>query len=102
MINIYFAGAIRGGRQDSVWYKIIIEILGQHGHVFTEHVGSENLIYGEKGLHDRDLHDRDLIWIRQCQVLIAEVTVPSLGVGYEIGRAVAYKKPIQGLRIKLG
>ena len=49
MINIYFAGAIRGGRQDSVWYKIIIEILGQHGHVFTEHVGSENLIYGEKG-----------------------------------------------------
>ena len=29
-----------------------------------------------------------------CIVLIAEVTQVSLGVGYEIGRAVAMKKPI--------
>lgn len=26
--------------------------------------------------------------------LVSEVTVPSLGVGYEIGRAVAMKKPV--------
>ena len=31
---------------------------------------------------------------RQCSVVVAEVTVPSLGVGYEIGRAVAMGKQV--------
>ena len=32
--------------------------------------------------------------LRQCSVVVAEVTVPSLGVGYEIGRAVAMGKQV--------
>ncbi len=30
----------------------------------------------------------------QSDIIVAEVTQPSLGVGYELGRAVAMKKPI--------
>ncbi len=45
-------------------------------------------------LSDRAIHDRDLQWIRESDVVVAEVTVPSLGVGYELGRAIGMGKPI--------
>lgn len=44
--KIYFAGSIRGGRQDTALYERIIKQLQQYGHVFTEHVGNPDL---EKG-----------------------------------------------------
>jgi hypothetical protein len=33
-------------------------------------------------------------WLSQCHVVIAEVTQPSLGVGFEIARAVTLNKPV--------
>jgi nucleoside 2-deoxyribosyltransferase len=45
-------------------------------------------------LSDRQIHDRDLGWIVESDLLVAEVTVPSLGVGYEIGRAIEIGKPV--------
>ncbi|CAI9532062.1 unnamed protein product [Staurois parvus] len=46
----------------------------------------------EKG--DKFIHDRDVKWLQQADVVVAEVTQPSLGVGYELGRAVAMNKKI--------
>ncbi|XP_037382557.1 2'-deoxynucleoside 5'-phosphate N-hydrolase 1-like [Talpa occidentalis] len=43
---------------------------------------------------DRLIHERDLAWLQQADVVAAEVTQPSLGVGYELGRAVALNKQI--------
>uniref|UniRef100_A0A2K6A4H7 2'-deoxynucleoside 5'-phosphate N-hydrolase 1 n=2 Tax=Mandrillus leucophaeus TaxID=9568 RepID=A0A2K6A4H7_MANLE len=43
---------------------------------------------------DRLIHERDLAWLQQADVVVAEVTQPSLGVGYELGRAVAFNKRI--------
>ncbi|KAB0337781.1 hypothetical protein FD755_025470, partial [Muntiacus reevesi] len=43
---------------------------------------------------DRLIHDRDLAWLQQADAVVAEVTQPSLGVGYELGRAVALHKPV--------
>ncbi|XP_012874547.1 PREDICTED: 2'-deoxynucleoside 5'-phosphate N-hydrolase 1 [Dipodomys ordii] len=43
---------------------------------------------------DRHIHQRDLAWLQQADVVVAEVTQPSLGVGYELGRAVALHKNI--------
>ncbi|XP_076047503.1 uncharacterized protein LOC143029051 [Oratosquilla oratoria] len=34
------------------------------------------------------------MWLKQCHVIVAEVTQPSLGVGYELGRGVEMKKKI--------
>jgi nucleoside 2-deoxyribosyltransferase len=45
-------------------------------------------------LTDKEIHDRDLQWIVESDLLVADVTVPSLGVGYEIGRAIEMGKPI--------
>ena len=93
-VTIYFAASIRGGRGDQAIYRHIIELLEQHGTVLTEHFGDPSLTAAGENLDDRRIHDRDLDWLRSADVLVAEVTTPSLGVGYEIGRAVEWGKRI--------
>ena len=93
-MTIYFAASIRGGRGDQATYEQIIELLKQHGTVLTEHFGDASLTAAGENLSDRLIHDRDLEWLRSADVLVAEVTTPSLGVGYEIGRAVEWGKRI--------
>ena len=93
-MTIYFAGSISGGRGDQAVYQQIIDLLKQHGTVLTEHFGDATLTAAGEALDDCVIHDRDLAWLRRADVLVAEVTTPSLGVGYEIGRAVEWGKRI--------
>ncbi len=94
-MKIYFAGSIRGGREDAELYNQIINYLKNHGEVLTEHIGDKNLkLTGEDNLTDKYIHDRDLNWIKDSDVLVAEVTTVSLGVGYEIGRAIENNKKV--------
>lgn len=94
-MKIYFAGSIRGGRDDQELYMVIIKELGKYGQVLTEHIGDKSLSnLGEAAVTDSYIHDRDLEWVREADVVVAEVSTPSLGVGYEIGWAESLKKPI--------
>lgn len=93
-MKIYFAGSIRGGRENAVIYAQFIEFLKQFGDVLTCHVGDSNVIKSEEQLTEQEIHDRDIKWLSEADVVIAEVSTPSLGVGYEIGRAVETGKPI--------
>ncbi|KAK2565646.1 putative 2'-deoxynucleoside 5'-phosphate N-hydrolase 1 [Acropora cervicornis] len=86
---IYFCGSIRGGRDDAPIYKRIIDQLKDYGEVLTEHIADPNIMEKEKGT-DKFIHDRDMSMLLKSD----EVTQPSLGVGYEIGRAVENKKKI--------
>ena len=45
-------------------------------------------VLDNEGLSDDALHEQDITWLLGSDVLVAEVSTPSLGVGYEIGRAV--------------
>jgi hypothetical protein len=92
-INIYFAGAIRGGREDSAIYVEIVQILRQYGNVLAEHVADTELSALGELTEDKAIHDRDVSWLRQSDYLVAEVTIPSLGVGYELGKATEWAKP---------
>ena len=93
-MKIYFAGSIRGGRDDFALYFAIIEQLKDYGEVLTEHVGDADLqAIGESG-GDTGIHDRDLAWLKEADCLVAEATRPSLGVGYEIAKAIGWEKPI--------
>ena len=92
-LKIYFAGSIRGGREDALLYQQIIEYLGNFGQVLTEHIG-DTTMSSEHGLTDSFIHDRDMEWLLSADVLIAEVTTISMGVGYEIGRAVETGKKV--------
>ena len=94
-MKIYFAGSIRGGREDRKKYFELIEFLSTQAEVLTEHVGLESLgKNGEGELHDEAIYQRDLEWLSSADAVVAEVTTPSLGVGYEIGIAEKLGKPV--------
>ena len=93
--QIYFSGSIRGGRQLEATYRTIIDTLKQFGVVLSEHVGEEGEeAFIDRGLSDKQIHDRDMRWVEEADLMVAEVTIPSLGVGFEIRRAIELKKPI--------
>ncbi|KAM9804083.1 5-hydroxymethyl-dUMP N-hydrolase [Neosynchiropus ocellatus] len=96
-MRIYFCGSIRGGRSDVLVYQTIVRKLNTFGTVLTEHVAGGELTESGENVSvagDKWIHDRDLDWLTQCDVVVAEVTQPSLGVGYELGRACSMKKRI--------
>lgn len=87
-MNIYFAASIRGGRNDQEIYKQIIESLRSFGTVLTEHFGNKEITAVDGTSSDVGaIYTQDMAWVSMADVVVAEVTQPSLGVGYEIGRA---------------
>jgi len=96
--KIYFCGSIRGGRQLAATYEKLISLLQNYGEVLTEHIGEKSVIMSESESYtDGFIYERDMSWLKESDLVIAEVTTPSLGVGYEIGYAVETKKPVLGL-----
>jgi nucleoside 2-deoxyribosyltransferase len=89
-VKIYFAGSIRGGREDADIYLQLVAELEQYGEVLTEHVAT----VGEEDLSDGEIFVRDLGWLTNCDAVVAEVTTPSLGVGYEVGVAQSLGIPV--------
>ena len=94
-MKIYFAASIRGGRDDDDLYRALIVELARFGTVLTEHVAHPNDV--ERGMTDREIYERDMGWLREADVMVAEVTTPSLGVGYELASAQQLGKRILGL-----
>ena len=93
--KIYFAGSIRGGRVDAKLYSRMIAHMKHMGHtVLTEHVGSSNLCLVEQGHTDAAIYLQDTAWLRECDVVVAECTQVSLGVGYELAYAEAHGKEV--------
>ena len=94
-MKIYFAASIRGGREDQNKYNELIRFLSSKVEVLTEHVGDSSLEQtGEQNLSDKEIYERDLDWLESADAIIAEVTNPSLGVGYELGIAEKLGKPV--------
>jgi len=94
-MNIYFACSITGGRQFEPIYQIITKSLLDAGHtVPTAHLAGENVINLEGVVEPREVYTRDVNWIKGCDALVAEVSTPSHGVGYEIALALSIGKPV--------
>ncbi|MEK6822789.1 MAG: nucleoside 2-deoxyribosyltransferase [Nanoarchaeota archaeon] len=93
-MKIYFAASIRAGRHDRSTYETLIRHCQKCGEVLTEHVSdAADIPEADKGKVEHEIYKRDMAWLMSADVVIAEVTTPSLGVGYEIAKAeVAGKK----------
>jgi len=66
-------------------YIQIIEILKKQGHtVVSEHVAYVDLEKREAKISDEEIFNNDIGYIDECECLVADVTIPSVGVGYEI------------------
>ena len=67
----------------------------KYGEVLTEHIGDKNLTeLGEENLEDKLIRKRDMDWIREAEIMVADVSKPSLGVGYEIRDAETLGKKV--------
>lgn len=93
MKKVYFAGSIRGGRIDAELYARIIRYIQKTDIVLTEHIGNPDLNLKEQGKRDVEIYEEDMAWLRESDVVIAECTCPSLGVGYELAYAEKIGKP---------
>ena len=97
-MRIYFACSITGGREFEAVYQAIVRGLGTQGHqVPNAHLAESSVGAVEAVLDPYEVYARDVAWIRECDVLIAEVSVPSHGVGYEVGFALGAGKPVLAL-----
>jgi 2'-deoxynucleoside 5'-phosphate N-hydrolase len=92
MAHIYFAGSISGGREDVEIYNQIVDALRALGHeVNAGQVTNRDLPPDGEAGEAQYIYDRDVAWLDAVAarkgLLVAEVSRPSIGVGYEIGYA---------------
>jgi len=97
MKKVYFACSIRGGRDDAELYGELVGIIKQRATVLTEIFAEKKLTPQGMNKPEHDIWKTDLAWVREADMIIAEVTNPSLGVGYEIAKAEEWGKPILAL-----
>jgi nucleoside 2-deoxyribosyltransferase len=94
-LKIYFSCSLTGGRQDEHVYRDLVEHLTDQGHdVPTAHLADPAVMDLEKVVEPADVFTRDMGWIETSDALVAEVTTPSHGVGYEIAYALGLGKPV--------
>ena len=94
-MKIYFSGAISGGRDHAAIYQRMVARMQAQGHeVLSAHVADPVVLEHEKDVSPRVVFDRDVAWIDECDAVVAEVSTPSTGVGYEYGYALQIGKPV--------
>jgi len=94
-MNVYFGCSITGGRNEESIYQLIVKTLHTDGHqVPTAHLSQPDVVELEKVVDPGEVFSRDIQWINDCQAMIAEVSTPSHGVGYEIAYALSIQKPL--------
>jgi nucleoside 2-deoxyribosyltransferase len=93
-VKIYISGSIYGGREKVETYKKLISNLETYGEVFDKQIAEEKVIENEQFQNDEEIFLELEKNLKSVDVLFAEITIPSLGVGYELGLADALNKKI--------
>ena len=85
-MKIYLACTVRGDRGGVAAGRAICERLAALGHdVLTTHLLADDVDTAESKLTERDVFRRDIEWLSGCDLLIAEASGSSYGVGFEVG-----------------
>ena len=84
-MKVYISGSIYGGRQKVENYKAIIEKIEEFAEVLNKNIIDDDVIEKETFQKDNEIFEDLENKMREADFILAEVTVPSLGVGYEIG-----------------
>ena len=93
--RIYFAGSIRDGRVDANLYQRIIAYINKTDVVLTEDIGMADISLKAQGkTNDYKIYKQDTDWLKNSDLVIAECTCPSLGVGYELAFAEVLHIPV--------
>lgn len=97
MKKIYFACSIRGGRDDAQTYADLVAHIKTKATVLSEIFASGTLTPNGMPNPSSEIHAKDMSWVTEADAIIAEVSNPSLGVGYEIAKAEDMGTPVLAL-----
>ena len=85
-VNIYLACTVRGDRAAVAALRGVADLLEREGHtVLTRHLLDDHVEDAESALTERDVFERDMEWLNAADLLIAEASGSSFGVGFEVG-----------------
>src|ERR1700712_4641010 len=85
-MTIYLACTVRGDRGGLLAGRVICGRLQQHRHqVLTTHLLADDVETAEATITESEVYRRDLQWLTACDVLVAEASGSSYGVGFEVG-----------------
>jgi 2'-deoxynucleoside 5'-phosphate N-hydrolase len=85
-LRIYLACTVRGDRGAVMALRELVGDLEAAGHaVLTKHLLDDNVDTAESALTEREVYDRDIKWLEACDLLIADASGSSFGVGFEVG-----------------
>lgn len=94
-MKLYFSCSLTGGREFERIYALMVDhLLAERHEVPTAHLALPEVMALERIVDPGEVFQRDMSWIRECDALIAEVSTPSHGVGYEIAYALGLGKPV--------
>ena len=85
-MTIYLAFTVRGDRGALGAARRLCGLLQERGHVvLTTHLLEDDVEAAESALSARAVFERDLRWLDSVDLLIAEASGSSYGVGFEVG-----------------
>jgi len=96
-MTAYFTASIAGKQYHTAKYQKIIDILrAKNIEVMADHImdATEAKISLETKQERIAFHNKLEEWITGCDFMVAEVTFPSISVGYEISLAIHRGKPV--------
>ncbi len=93
-MKIYFSASVTGGRDDEDIYSKIVDLLLTYGDVLDKHIGYKTVFNNETQLTPKDIFDRCIKWMEACEICFAEVSNPSMGVGFELAYLDNLNKPV--------
>jgi len=85
-MRIYLACTVRGDRGAVAGLRALAAALEADGHeLLTTHLLDDNVDRAESQLSEREVYARDVAWLEACDVLVADASGSSFGVGFEVG-----------------
>jgi hypothetical protein len=88
-VRIYLACTVRGDRSGVAVARLVARRLVALGHeLLTSHLLDDDVDQAEASVGNADVFQRDIRWLDACDVLVAEASGSTYGVGFEVGYIV--------------
>ena len=85
-MKVYLACTVRGDRGGVAAARAVADRLQALGHdVLTTHLLNDEADAEEAQLTEEAVYRRDIEWLSSCDVLVAEASGSTFGVGFEVG-----------------
>jgi len=89
-MNIYLACTVRGDRDAVLGLRQLARDLEAAGHVIlTRHLLDDDVETAEAAISEAQVYERDVGWLNASDLLIADASGSSFGVGFEVGWVLA-------------